>query len=238
MPIGSAVVPGSSPRPGRGRCSEPRSAARYLGHGAAARRNRAGNRPGRTSAGEPRWASTGRLIASRSDALSRTDPHTLVTPEEAAEAGLIAERLARAIRYRLCRRRTPARRREMIDIRRTIRRNLSRRRTDRTAAQASPGTAGQARGAAGRLRIDVYLPPVLPQLRARPDRPVAARGRLLVSHPARANRRCAARARPDVAMARLSLMADGFGGGTRMVTAPSRPSTTDMRKRHSTPVVS
>jgi uncharacterized protein with von Willebrand factor type A (vWA) domain len=126
MPIGSAVVPGSSPRPGRGRCSEPRSAARYLGHGAAARRNRAGNRPGRTSAGEPRWASTGRLIASRSDALSRTDPHTLVTPEEAAEAGLIAERLARAIRYRLCRRRTPARRREMIDIRRTIRRNLSR----------------------------------------------------------------------------------------------------------------
>jgi hypothetical protein len=45
-----------------------------------------------------------RLIASRSDALSRTDLRTLVSPEEAAEA----ERIAGAIRYRLTRRRTPA----------------------------------------------------------------------------------------------------------------------------------
>jgi uncharacterized protein with von Willebrand factor type A (vWA) domain len=67
-----------------------------------------------------------RLIASRSDALSRTDLRTLVSPEEAAEAERIAERLARAIRYRLTRRGTPARRGEMIDRRRTIRRNLSR----------------------------------------------------------------------------------------------------------------
>src|SRR4029077_1187980 len=74
----------------------------------------------------PEGRGTGRLIASRSDALSRTDLRTLITPEVAAEAERIAERLARAIRYRLTRRRTPARRGEMIDLRRTIRRNLSR----------------------------------------------------------------------------------------------------------------
>jgi uncharacterized protein with von Willebrand factor type A (vWA) domain len=74
----------------------------------------------------PNARGTGRLIASRNDALSRTDLRTLITPEEAVEAERIAERLARAIRYRLSRRRTPARRGETIDIRRTIRRNLSR----------------------------------------------------------------------------------------------------------------
>ena len=67
-----------------------------------------------------------RLIASRSDALTRTDLRTLVTPDQTAEAERIAERLARAIRYRLSRRHIPARRGETIDLRRTIRRNLSR----------------------------------------------------------------------------------------------------------------
>jgi uncharacterized protein with von Willebrand factor type A (vWA) domain len=75
----------------------------------------------------PDGRGTGRLIASRGDALTRTDLRTLVTPDETAEAERIAERLARAIRYRLSRRRIPARRGETIDLRRTIRRNLSRR---------------------------------------------------------------------------------------------------------------
>src|ERR1700719_786074 len=82
--------------------------------------------PSQRNGDGPEGSGTGRLIASRSDALSRTDLRTLITPEEAAEAERIAERLARAIRYRLSRRRTPARRGEMIDIRRTIRCNLSR----------------------------------------------------------------------------------------------------------------
>jgi uncharacterized protein len=74
----------------------------------------------------PEGHGSGRLIASPSDALSRTDLRMLVTPEEIAEAERVADRLARAIRYRLSRRRMPRRRGETIDLRRTIRRNLSR----------------------------------------------------------------------------------------------------------------
>ena len=69
---------------------------------------------------------SGRLIASTQDALMRTDLRTLVSPEDVAEAERIAERLARAMRYRLCRRRMPACRGDTIDLRRTMRRNLSR----------------------------------------------------------------------------------------------------------------
>jgi uncharacterized protein len=56
----------------------------------------------------------------------RTDLRTLVSPEDVAEAERIAERLARAMRYRLLRRRMPACRGDTIDLRRTIRRDLSR----------------------------------------------------------------------------------------------------------------
>jgi uncharacterized protein with von Willebrand factor type A (vWA) domain len=76
--------------------------------------------------GEDGPGGTGRLVASRREALARTDLRLLVTPEEVAEAERIAERLARAIRYRLSRRRTAARRGDTIDLRRTIRRNLPR----------------------------------------------------------------------------------------------------------------
>ena len=64
---------------------------------------------------------SGRLIASTQDALMRTDLRTLVSPEDVAEAERIAERLARAMRYRLSRRRMPACRGDTIDLRRTIR---------------------------------------------------------------------------------------------------------------------
>jgi uncharacterized protein len=80
---------------------------------------------GRTGNGEAPEEYGGPLIASPSDALSRADLRTLVTPDEVAEAEQIADRLARAIRYRLSRRRIPLRRGEVIDLRRTIRRNLS-----------------------------------------------------------------------------------------------------------------
>ena len=69
---------------------------------------------------------SGRLLASGREALAQSDLRHLVTPEAVAEAERVAERLARAIRYRLSRRRTPARQGEAIDLRRTIRRNLPR----------------------------------------------------------------------------------------------------------------
>jgi uncharacterized protein len=168
----------------------------------------------------PEGRGTGRLIASRSDALSRTDLRTLITPEEAAEAERIAERLARAIRYRLSRRRTPARRGEMIDIRRTIRRNLSRggepielRRKRRPERPVKLVVLLDASGSmevysryfinfmrgliGGRLRTDAFL-----------------------FHTRLAHVADALRERdPSVGMTRLSLIADGFGGGTRIATA-------------------
>ncbi|HYM04395.1 MAG TPA: VWA domain-containing protein, partial [Stellaceae bacterium] len=68
---------------------------------------------------------TGRLVASRRDAIARADLRTLVTAEEKLEAERIAEQLANAIRYRLSRRRVASRRGAAIDLRRTIHRNLS-----------------------------------------------------------------------------------------------------------------
>ena len=75
---------------------------------------------------DPGKHGAGRLLASPGEALERTDLRMLVSPGDMAEAERIAERLARAIRYRLSRRRTPARRGETIDLRRTIRRSISR----------------------------------------------------------------------------------------------------------------
>lgn len=67
---------------------------------------------------------TGRLVATERDTLSRKDLRELATKEDAVEAERIAERLARAIRYRLSRRRKPGFRGTALDLRRTIRRNL------------------------------------------------------------------------------------------------------------------
>ena len=80
---------------------------------------------GNNDAGDPLPGGTGRVVASRSEVLAQADLRNLATPEEMAEAERIAERLARVLRYRLSRRRLPAWRGDTIDIRRTIRRNLS-----------------------------------------------------------------------------------------------------------------
>jgi uncharacterized protein len=68
---------------------------------------------------------TGRLVASRREALERLDLRALTSADDMAEAERLAERLARAMRYRLSRRRVASRRGDTIDLRRSIRRNLS-----------------------------------------------------------------------------------------------------------------
>ena len=168
----------------------------------------------------PAGRGAGRLIASRSDALSRTDLRTLVTPEEAAEAERIAERLARAIRYRLTRRRTPARRGKMIDLRRTIRRNLSRggepielRRKHRPERPVKLVVLLDVSGS-----MSVYSRYFLNFVRGLIGGGLHADAFLFhtrlvhIANPLREQDR-------NVAMARLSLMADGFGGGTRIATS-------------------
>ena len=170
--------------------------------------------------GHPDGHSTGRLIASRSDALTRTDLRALITPHDAAEAERIAERLASAIRYRLSRRRTPARRGATIDIRRTIRRNLSRggepielRRKHRPERPVKMVVLLDASGS-----MEVYSRYFLNFVRGLIGRWLHADAFLF--HTRLVHIADALRERdPNVAMARLSLMADGFGGGTRIATS-------------------
>jgi len=67
----------------------------------------------------------GRLIASRREQLMRADLAKIADAAELAEAARIAERLARAMRYRLSRRRRAAAKGRGLDLRRTLRRNLA-----------------------------------------------------------------------------------------------------------------
>lgn len=67
----------------------------------------------------------GRMVASSVEALSRTDLRELVDPGEIARAEIIARRLAAAIRDRRSRRRRAARKGDRIDFRKVVRRSLA-----------------------------------------------------------------------------------------------------------------
>lgn len=162
-------------------------------------------------------AATGRLIASRQTALARTDLRHIVDAAELAEAEALAMRLAGAIRFNLSRRRIAAPNGDRLDMRRTIRRSLSkggepidlvrRRRPVRpvrlvllldvsgSMKQYSRFFLQFAKGLVGKwLEAEAFV----------------FHTRLLkVSDAMRESD-------PFRAMTRLSLMAEGFGGGTRI----------------------
>jgi uncharacterized protein with von Willebrand factor type A (vWA) domain len=159
----------------------------------------------------------GRLAASRQEALRRTDLRHVADPEAMAAAERVAYRLARAIRDRLSRRYRSAARGARLDLRRTIRANLS-------------------------LGGD----PVLLATRTRPERPVRVvvlldvsgsmqpyagvflqfvrglvaswtRADAFLCHTRLVRVSDALRETDSIrAMTRLALMAEGFGGGTRL----------------------
>lgn len=176
---------------------------------------------GQTGNGEaPEEHGAGRLIASPSDALSRADLRTLVTREEVAEAEQIADRLARAIRYRLSRRRMAMRRGEVIDLRRTIRRNLShggeplelrhKHRPERPVKLVVLLDVSGSMKLYSRYFINFVRGLVAQWLQADAflfhTRLVRITDTLRERDPSRA-------------MARLSVIAEGFGGGTRIATS-------------------
>jgi uncharacterized protein with von Willebrand factor type A (vWA) domain len=67
----------------------------------------------------------GRQGASRTDVLNATDLRHIVDPDDVARAHALAQRLARRMRARLVRREQARRRGRRIDLRRTIHRNIS-----------------------------------------------------------------------------------------------------------------
>lgn len=163
---------------------------------------------------------TGRLVASRSEMLGRADLRALASVDDMAEAERLAERLARAMRYRLSRRRVPAASGEGIDLRRSIRRNLSkggvpvellrRRRPDR------PVNLVLLLDVSGSMKV--YSRYLLSFVRGLLGRWLEADA--FVFHTRLVHISDALR-EPDRlrAMDRLSLMVEGFGGGTRIAGA-------------------
>jgi uncharacterized protein len=175
---------------------------------------------GRTGNGEAPEEYGGPLIASPSDALSRADLRTLVTPDEVAEAEQIADRLARAIRYRLSRRRIPLRRGEVIDLRRTIRRNLSHggeplelRRKHRPERPVKLVVLLDVSGS-----MKLYSRYFLNFVHGLVSQWLQADAFLFHTRLVRISDALRDRD-PSRAMERLSVIAEGFGGGTRIATS-------------------
>ncbi|HYM32582.1 MAG TPA: VWA domain-containing protein [Candidatus Cybelea sp.] len=163
---------------------------------------------------------SGRLVASAGDALMRTDLRTLVTPDEMAEAERTAERLARAIRYRLSRRRLPSRRGEIIDLRRTIRRSISHggepvelRRKHRPERPVKLVVLLDVSGS-----MKVYSRYFLSFVRGLIGTWLRADAFLFHTRLVRVAD-VLRESDANIAMAKLSLLVEGFGGGTRIATS-------------------
>ncbi|HZB94198.1 MAG TPA: VWA domain-containing protein, partial [Stellaceae bacterium] len=165
----------------------------------------------------------GRLVASREEALKRADLRTLASAEDAAEAERLAERLGAALRYRLSRRRLPARRGTAIDLRRSLRRNVSKggeplellrkRRPER------PVKLVLLLDVSGSMQL--YSRFLLHFVRGLLGHFLTAEA--FVFHTRLVPISDALRERDRLrAMDRLSLMAEGFGGGTRIAGALER----------------
>lgn len=82
-------------------------------------------RPDTDGLGEAEHDGIGRLVGSRVRNLMRVDLREVVAPADMAEAEAVAARLARAIRDRRSRRRIAARRGERLDVRRVVRGSLA-----------------------------------------------------------------------------------------------------------------
>ena len=173
--------------------------------------------PDNDNDGEADSDGEGKLIATKFVNNNRTDMRQFLLPEDRALAERAAHRIAAAIRYRRSRRRKAARKGAMIDLRRIIRRSvgtggepmelLRRRRPDRPVHLISILDVSGS--------MTLYARVFLAFIRGLID--VDQRADAFVFH---TNLMCVSDALRDNdslrAVNRLSMMAQGFGGGTRI----------------------
>jgi len=168
-------------------------------------------------ADNPGGGPTSRLVASKQKNIQKTDLRHVAQADEMAEAERLALRLASAMRHRICRRYRSARRISRLDLRRTIRRNIS--------------LGGEPVHLVGRARRDrpvrivvfldvsgsmkLYSRFFLQFVKGLVCEWIHADAFLVHT---RLIRVTDALAEQDAvkAMTRLALMADGFGGGTKL----------------------
>jgi len=173
--------------------------------------------PENSGDGEADMSGEGRLVASRIANLRKTDLRALATPEELAEAEAIAFRLARAMRDRRSRRREAARRGAQLDLRRIARHSVARggeplvllrkRRSDRPVhIVAMLDVSGS---------MTVYARVLLSFVRGLTS--ADSRTDAYLFHTRLVRISDALRDHDTLrAAGRMSLMAEGFGGGTRI----------------------
>jgi uncharacterized protein with von Willebrand factor type A (vWA) domain len=206
------VRPGVTPST-RGKGQNSRAAT----PGQSAGQGRADQPDNGTGEGESHADGTGKLIAADVTNLMRKDLRKLVAPEDIRAAEAIATRLGKAIRDRRSRRRRAARRGRGIDLRRTIRASLStggdpvrlawRERPDRpvrivTLCDVSGSMMAYARP---------YLAFVAGLMRADPDTDA------YLFHTRLVRISDALRDEDPLRMLnRLTLLAEGFGGGSKI----------------------
>jgi uncharacterized protein len=173
------------------------------------------DRPDTDSTGDADQSGEGRLTGSRAANLMRIDLREMVTPADMAAAEATAEKLARAIRDRRSRRKRADRRGDTLDLRRIIRASLATGgeplRLHRRCAPERPAKLVAILDVSGSMTV--YARVFLAFLKGL----MAAETDAYLFH-TRLVRITDALRDPDAlrAVNRLSLLAQGFGGGTRI----------------------
>jgi uncharacterized protein with von Willebrand factor type A (vWA) domain len=181
--------------------------------------------------GEAESDGIGKLIATQIHNLSRRDLRDLVRPEEIAAAAAIARQLGAALRDRRSRRRIAARKGDRLDFRKTIRRSLSaggepihllrKKRPDRTRKIVALCDVSGSMSVYAR----VFLAFIAGLMRADPlaDAYLFHTRLMRITETLRDK---------DMmrAIGRMSLMADGFGGGSKIGDCLHRFAATDAKR--------